>query len=1310
MFKAIRRQGSIDIYGDPRVSEIRMRERISMKSKMLGALALFTLIGALFVMQSAATSTPRADAATGTIHALNVGTCLATDSEIFEKGIDKGCKLARPGSGDNPVKWEVRKEVEQVSTLYATYAFDPKTASDEPRAILADSDLLKISIADSGRDKRTGVLILGRQRQEIGTDNADGLAFISDTLFEKDVVTESEKSLLGFEPSDTVLTVQGETGAADIPNSGNWTLNFTGATDYRYKPMDIAGTVRFFGCITDQTDCELASTSSDGDDSDNLTDITSSLEVDEDGSQGTVNGDRNTAPWVAVNASVTGGLEVLIYAIYYETSDKEILDGGQAYSSCSGTDEKLEATNSGDEAIPATDPVTTIDTEWKCVKRDSNTGEIVTSAAAVTEIGPEDVVFTSDEIEDNSALVVRAKSDGDEPKVDLYLQETDRFTGRYEGYVRLTDANGIGDADPEMDGNQRDDWGHDVKAGSGHDINRAAVLGVESGPVTIEYRDTDGRKRTLRIEIDRQPPMIQITSPADGTSSDDHTPDFNGSVEDTESGIVGDSFRLVTDNRVDGDGENDDFVLNDFDLWTNVAGTDNANSALVTVDPDAEDGVVTHTGEYYGYGVSADTIGSIMAKMLYDRGRESCGDQDQCHIKADRHDEGATNATFSDSIRLNLRDSRGQAETRDMEYQVDFQAFALDRAGNIGFSDADPTSPRFINDLGVKDANKRNPGNVLGYFSAHIITLDEKDPVAMAEHSATGYYGLSNNALMADRSAVMVVFDGPIAPASVSTNTFAVALDKDNDAVVTDVDVAENYVFLKLQEQLASDAKPMVSIVQGEKVEDNAGNETFSNEFKEIELNDGISPKIEVSLSGGSGAGTGNEGPDKLTRDKITVHVTSDEPLQGSPRVVVVCSNLEWDELSGESRITNDIDDFVANRDGSFMEEPTDNPVPSVPPKTNKEAEGETYEYTCGYDIAPNDQFDDNFEFSDVSTLHRPDEVWEYTWTESGSGSRAFVDGSLTAVAYARDRSRYLMKDETHNNWGSASAEFTLDRDLASPLNGGGQVQPADGGTSKEARPFVLIQFDESTTVTLDSVELDDVEIASDFTEPEDNQFVYWPLSLMRGDHEVEVEAIDAAGNDRVFEFNFTVEERGDFLINLLAGWNAISVPADPIDTAIGAVFTDPAIDTVIGWDIDGWRIAVRRDGVWESNQQYGALNEVRTKYGYWVKSNNFVRQPVALTGNNRGGGPRTPFEIDTKPGWNFVGVIDQDGDQTEGDSGNSLFAGIVPVTASEYLGVSYVRAYTWDATFSRFDVLRPIDTMMIGDGVWVYYDGGIAP
>ena len=137
---------------------------------------------------------------------------------------------------------------------------------------------------------------------------------------------------------------------------------------------------------------------------------------------------------------------------------------------------------------------------------------------------------------------------------------------------------------------------------------------------------------------------------------------------------------------------------------------------------------VTHIGQYTGYGGTVDTIGVIKGMDLYDLGRESCSDQDQCHIKADRHDDGATNATFSDSIRLNLQDGNEPAETRDMEYQVDFQAFAVDRAGNIGFSDADPTNPRFINDLGEPAGERTKAGNVLGYYSAHVITLDEKDP------------------------------------------------------------------------------------------------------------------------------------------------------------------------------------------------------------------------------------------------------------------------------------------------------------------------------------------------------------------------------------------------------------------------------------------------------------------------------------------------------------------------------------------------------------------------------------------------------
>ena len=880
-----------------------MRERISMKSKMLGALALFTLIGALFVMQSAAISPPTADAATGTIHALNVGTCLTTDLATFENAYgDEGCPLAGEGT---VVDWEVREEVEEVSTLYATYAFDPKTASNEPRVIVQDADLIKISISDSGRDKRTGVLIVGRQRTDIGTNNADGLEFVRDSLANGDVLTESESEALSFEPDGTVVTVQGEDGPADVPNSGNWTLNFSSTAElYRYKPMDIAGTIKFFGCITEQQHCEIPTDlPTDSDLTDNLTDITSSLAVDEDGSQGTVNGNRNTAPWVAVNASVTGGLEVRIYAIYYETSDKEILDGGQVFSSCSETDEELESTDNGDEVIPEPGTgATAINTEWKCVTKDSQ-GDVTAASEADTENAPTDVVFTEDEIEDNDALTVLAKADGDQQSVDLWLTETGRFSGQYVGSLRLTDANGDGSVkdDPGTTTDEtapRDDWGREVIDG---DASVEAVLGVSSGPVTIEYRDTDGRTRTLRIEIDNQPPAISITNPVNGTSSDDHTPDYNGSIEDTDSGIVSDSFRLVVDNKIDG---TDDGATNeDFALDGKVPDARNVDVSADARTP----GIVSHASDYSGYGDAAPVVGVAWPDMMYNLGRESCSNQPVCHIKADRHDDGASTATFSDSIRLNLQDgTKGPAETRDREYQVDFQAFAMDRAGNIGFSDSDSANPRFINDLGTA-ATKRNKPNVFGYYSAHIITLDEKDPEVKPDRSATGFYGAdANGKMIVDRSGVMVVFDGPIDASSVTTDTFAVDLDEDTAATVTDVDVEKNYVFLKLADQLASDATPMVNLATGGKVEDMAGNETFANEFEQFTLQDGITPQLTVTLSGGSGTGTGNEGPGKLTKDQMTVHIESDEELQGTPRVAVVCSDISWiieeDENEGQLR------------------------------------------------------------------------------------------------------------------------------------------------------------------------------------------------------------------------------------------------------------------------------------------------------------------------------------------------------------------------------------------------------------------------
>ena len=123
----------------------------------------------------------------------------------------------------------------------------------------------------------------------------------------------------------------------------------------------------------------------------------------------------------------------------------------------------------------------------------------------------------------------------------------------------MTDANGDGTV-LDQSGSSTD-WGAKVRHGrAGSRESDAAVIGVASGPVTIEYRDSGGRRQSLRIEIDYEPPRITIDTPRHLSSSDDHSPDFIGSFEDYDSGLAQDSFRLVVDNDADAS-RNSDFAL-----------------------------------------------------------------------------------------------------------------------------------------------------------------------------------------------------------------------------------------------------------------------------------------------------------------------------------------------------------------------------------------------------------------------------------------------------------------------------------------------------------------------------------------------------------------------------------------------------------------------------------------------------------------------------------------------------------------------------------------------------------------------------
>ena len=139
---------------------------------------------------------------------------------------------------------------------------------------------------------------------------------------------------------------------------------------------------------------------------------TTSLILDEDRGSGRTADEPGgaVAPWVnmQVNAPTTAGATINLMYIVYHTSEREALLGGRQ-------------------------PVRPADVET------ANASKYYSDVAGVD--APD---FTDSEGEGNTALTVKVKSDGDESEQNLWLYETGRFTGRYEGYVRLTDADGDG--------------------------------------------------------------------------------------------------------------------------------------------------------------------------------------------------------------------------------------------------------------------------------------------------------------------------------------------------------------------------------------------------------------------------------------------------------------------------------------------------------------------------------------------------------------------------------------------------------------------------------------------------------------------------------------------------------------------------------------------------------------------------------------------------------------------------------------------------------------------------------------------------
>ena len=232
---------------------------------------------------------------------------------------------------------------------------------------------------------------------------------------------------------------------------------------------------------------------------------------------------------------------------------------------------------------------------------------------------------------------------------------------------------------------------------------------------------------------------------------------------------------------------------------------------------------------------------------------------------------------------------------------------------------------------------------------------------SLVTRSSTGFYGRDDaDDAIPDRSGIMLVFDYSIVHESVSFDDFWVQTDDGAYAEIIEFRVYDNLIFFKLASELASSATPAVGMNENEVVELDTGNSVERLYFAGVEINDGILPTLAMTLSNGSGTGTGDEGPDRLTKDKINITVTSDEPLAEPPNITVVCNNIQWTESADSTLIHNNIDNFIGNRTGQLT-------------ATNAESpDGTSHDYSCGSD--------DNLTLTTSSMTPTDETSWVYEW------------------------------------------------------------------------------------------------------------------------------------------------------------------------------------------------------------------------------------------------------------------------------------------------------------------------------------------
>ena len=535
-------------------------------------------------------------------------------------------------------------------------------------------------------------------------------------------------------------------------------------------------------------------------------------------------------------------------------------------------------------------------------------------------------------------------------------------------------------------------------------------------------------------------------------------------------------------------------------------------------------------------------------------------------------------------------------------------------------------------------------------------------------------------------------------------------------------------VFIELEEELLPDATPDVSLVPNG-IEDKAGNEQDDGEK---EAKDFIAPSFMV---------TSIESPRQTSRDnvlvgedeKVTLTVTSDERINATkPRVQVNyvnapagCVNRDGIILSvgfdddGSGRIEPDEarPDCARNAVGGTLNSvisrdstqewtiTVDKPTSTGYYNVYIQASDRSTQKNEGSEgVAPTDIAKDFFEkdgdvnaddavfFEGDIQLPKPQVIVSGKHAGDSEPTVEFKRPLFVEIDFTEN----FNTNEDGRNDCSAADKISSNADTRLECVSEGAEYAEDG-------------FD---TVTITRFELDGVDMTDDVKTTDDETFLVALDDVGIGDHKLKIQAIDVAGNELtdVLEIEFAVEERDPFTRRLNPGWNLVSLPGSPADSAIASVFgSDIEVRTVYTYNPvtpGGWQVAVREtlDDAWQ-----GDLTDITAKSGYWVLSDAIQDLEVSIPRLAGGAvGASTPVQPPVIPmyaGWNLIPVVDVTGDAL--DTKKSINAMTYLNSLDDGLDLARVLGFN-TITNEWFTVIDPsdatvTDNLQIGSAYWVF-------